>query len=503
VVAAGMLLGDLAHRGSALWPDRTAFIWGGRRRTYGELAERVARLRELLVSGGLRGGDRIALLTVNVPEAIEVAMAASGLGAAVVPLNVRLSATEIAFQVEDSGAACAVVHPDLEELARHGGLLDLPHWMIGPELDARLDAVGTDRRTADVVRPDDDAPVMQLYTSGTTGRPKGCLLTNRGWVVAAANAVQAFGLTGDDRLLGVLPLFHVAGYGAVLGHLAVGGTVVLPTRAETAEPWPLIAEHSLTVAIFPGGTGRALRHPDAAPRSLRLVYGMAGTERPRSLEALRAAGCDYRGVYGSTEAGNFVAVSTIDDELARPGTVGRPLPAFDIELTEATEPGEAGELLIRGASLMAGYAGLPEATAQTLAGGWLHTGDLLRLDQDGYLYFVDRAKDMIKTGGENVYSAEVERVLAAHPRVADVAVIGVPDHRWGQAVKAVVVANGQVDAAELDAHCLRSLGAFKRPRWYELVDAIPRNHSGKILKTALRDAHDPATATCLQERPAR
>ncbi|MGH3390536.1 MAG: class I adenylate-forming enzyme family protein [Actinomadura sp.] len=494
MAAAGMLLGDLAHRGGVLWPGRTAFAWSDRHRTYGELAERVRRMRALLAAAGLRRGDRIALLTVNVPEAIELAMAASGLGAVVVPLNVRLSAAEIAFQVEDSGAVHAVVHPGLDDLARQSGLLELPHWTIGPELDARLSAAPAGGGPAGESRPAEDAPVMQLYTSGTTGRPKGCLLTNRGWVVAAANAVQAFGLTGADRLLGALPLFHVAGYGTALGHLAVGGTVVLPTGAETAEPWPLIAAHAITVAIFPGGTGRALRHPDAATRSLRLVYGMAGTERPRTLAALRATGCDYRGVYGSTEAGNFVTVSTLSDELARPGTVGRPLPAFDVEVTAA------GELLIRGASLMAGYAGLPEATAQALAGGWLHTGDLLRVDEDGYLYFVDRAKDMIKTGGENVYSAEVERVLAAHPKVADVAVIGVPDRRWGQAVKAVVVARGPVEAAELDAHCLRELGAFKRPRWYELVDAIPRNHSGKILKTVLRDAHDPATAERLPER---
>jgi acyl-CoA synthetase (AMP-forming)/AMP-acid ligase II len=495
-----MLLGDLAHRGGVLWPDRTAFAWGGRRRTYGELAERVRRMARVLTAAGVRSGDRIALLTVNVPEAIEAAMAASGLGAVVVPLNVRLSAAELAFQIEDSGAGYAVIHPDLTEPARQSGLLERPHWVIGPSLDEQLDAAAGD---VDPVRgPGEDAPVMQLYTSGTTGRPKGCLLTNRGWVVATANAVQAFGLTGDDRLLGALPLFHVAGYGAALGHLAVGGTVVLPAGAEAAEPWALIAEHAITVAIFPGGTGQALRHPDAAPRSLRLVYGMAGTERPRTLAALSAAGCDYRGVYGSTEAGNFVTVSTLADELARPGTVGRPLPAFDVSVAAPDEPGRAGELLIRGASVMAGYAGLPDATAETLAGGRLHTGDLVRLDEDGYLYFVDRAKDMIKTGGENVYSAEVERVLAAHPHVADVAVIGVPDRRWGQAVKALIVARGAVDVAELDAHCLQNLGAFKRPRWYELVDAIPRNHSGKILKAALRDTHDPATAVRLAERPA-
>ncbi|MGK5555408.1 class I adenylate-forming enzyme family protein, partial [Actinomadura kijaniata] len=344
-----------------------------------------------------------------------------------------------------------------------------------------------------------DAPVIQLYTSGTTGRPKGCLLTNRGWVTATANAVQAFGLTGDDVLLGALPLFHVAGYGAALGHLAVGGTVVLPPDPSPGTLWPLAAEHRATVAIFPAGTGRALRHPAAAPGTLRLVFGMAGTERAATLRSLRDLGIDYRGVYGSTEAGNFVTVSTLADELERPGTVGRPLPPFDLAIDGTDGPGGVGELLLRGAGVMAGYAGLPEATAAALEGGWLRTGDLARLDADGFLHFVDRAKDMIKSGGENVYGAEVERALLRHPGVLDAAVVGVPDRRWGEAVKALVVVHDGVTPADLDAHCRTLLGAFKRPRWYELVQVIPRNHSGKILKRELRAAHDPATAVRLPE----
>ncbi|GAA1574803.1 hypothetical protein GCM10009678_66870 [Actinomadura kijaniata] len=219
-----MLLGDLAHRGATLWPDRTAFAWDGRGRTYRELHERVLRWRRLLAGGGVRHGDRIALLTVNAPEAIEAAFAASLLGAVVVPLNVRLAPDEIRFQVADAAARHAIVHPTLADLARAGGLTELTCWTPGPGLERDLAAApGTD-----APRPAPDAPVIQLYTSGTTGRPKGCLLTNRGWAAATANAVQAFGLTGDDVLLGALPLFHVAGYGAALGHLAVGGTVVLP-----------------------------------------------------------------------------------------------------------------------------------------------------------------------------------------------------------------------------------------------------------------------------------
>ncbi|MCP2342308.1 class I adenylate-forming enzyme family protein [Actinomadura rupiterrae] len=488
-----MLLADLAHRGATLWPERTAITGNGHHRTYRELHERAEAWRRLLAGSGVRAGDRIALLSVNVPDVLEAAFGASLIGAAVVPLNVRLSAEEIRFQVRDAGARHAVVHPALEPLARSAGLHALTCWTIGPETETALSRAPA----SDLPRPDPDAPVMQLYTSGTTGRPKGCLLSNRAWVVASSNVVQALGLTGDDRLLGALPLFHVAGYGAALAQLAVGGTVVLPPGAAPEQVWPVIAEHGVTVAIFPTGTGRALRHEAAAPATLRLLFGIAATERPRTLEALRELGIDYRGIYGSTEAGNFVSISTLADELARPGTVGRPLPPFDISVD--APPGEVGELLVRGATLMSGYAGLPEATAEALRGGWLHTGDLLRLDVDGYLYFVDRAKDMVKSGGENVYSAEVERVLAGHPAVLDVAVVGVPDRRWGEAVKALVVARGELTPAELDAHCRGRLGGFKRPRWYELVEAIPRNHSGKILKRELRAAHDPAKAVRISE----
>jgi len=488
-----MLLGDLAHRGGALWPARTAFVWDGRRRTYGELARRADGLSAVFAAAGVRAGSRIALLTVNTPEAIETAFAASRLGACVVPLNVRLAPPEIRFQAEDAGAAYAVVHPALEPLARASGLLGLSHWMIGEELETRLDArLGAG---VEAPRPADDSPIIQLYTSGTTGRPKGCLLTNRGWVAATANAVHGLGVTAEDRLLAALPLFHVAGYGAALAHLAVGATVVIPSGAGLDETWALAAEHDVTVAIFPSGTRRALRHPSARP--VFGMVGMAATERAETLRALAEMGTDYRGVYGSTEAGNFVTISTGAGELARPGTIGWPLPAFDVAIE--APPGEAGELLLRGPSLMAGYANLPGATAETLRGGLLHTGDLVRRDDDGHLYFVDRAKDMVKSGGENVYSAEVERVLREHPAVGDAAVIGVPDRRWGEAVKALVVVREPVGADELDAYCRGRLGAFKCPRWYEFAEAIPRNHSGKILKRDLRAAHDPAVAVRLPE----
>jgi acyl-CoA synthetase (AMP-forming)/AMP-acid ligase II len=498
-------VGEILTVNAQLHPGRVAVKDLRRSLTNAQLEERANRLANAFAGLGLGKGDRVAIYAYNRLEWMEIYAACAKSGVIAVPVNFRLSGPEVRAIVEDCGAAVLLVDAALVDVVasqratlplRPSGYVQIGGERLQPGFRDYEDLLsfGSPRRPRTRVSPEDTWTLM--YTSGTTGRPKGCLLTNRGWVAASAYAAHGLGVTGEDRLLAALPLFHVAGYGAALAHLATGGTVVFPAGAGADEAWSLVAEHGVTVAIFPAGTRRALRPPAARP--VRLVYGMAGTERADTLRLLAELGCDYRGVYGSTEAGNFVTVSTLADELARPGTIGRPLPAFDVEI--AAPPGEPGELLVRGPSMMSGYAGLPEATAEALRGGLLHTGDLVRRDDDGYLYFVDRAKDMIKTGGENVYSAEVERVLLAHPAVGDAAVVGVPDRRWGEAVKALVVTRAPVTAEELDEHCRARLGGFKRPRWYEFAAAIPRNHSGKVRKRDLRAAHDPANAVRLQER---
>jgi acyl-CoA synthetase (AMP-forming)/AMP-acid ligase II len=500
-----MLLGDLAHRGATLFGDRPAFRARGETRSFGDVAARVDRLTSLLAGAGVGAGTRIATLSGNDPEIVEAVLAASRLGAVVVPLNVRLLAAELAFQIEDSGTSHALVHPLLEPLARAAGLLERTSWTIGPELDAALEGA----RAVAVPRASPEAAVVQLYTSGTTGRPKGCLLSQAGWLASNANLAHGLGISTDDRLLAGMPLFHVAGLGLVLTHFTLGALSVMPGAMDPATVWGAVRTDRATTIPAPGvGALLADASREGVDAScVRTVLGAAGSE-PAALELLAESlpGATWRGIYGSTEAGNVVTLSTHAEEIERPGTLGRPLFGFDVavrdEASDEVAPGAVGELCLRGPSTMVGYAGLAGETATALRDGWLHTGDLVRLDDDGYLFFVDRSKDMIKTGGENVYSVEVEQVLLAHPAVVDVAVVGVPDRRWGEAVKAVVVPapGATFDPAGLDAWCLDRIGAYKRPRWYEPAESIPRSPLGKVLKADLRAAHDPTRARRLPER---
>ena len=501
------LLSDLAHRGARIWPGRPAFSARGTTRTFADVDDRVRRFTNLLDGAGLGPGSRIATLSGNDPEVLETAMAAARLGAVVVPINVRLAPDEVRFQLDDAGVTHAVVMPELEALAQASGMLSRTAWVIGDDLDGAL--AGVDGSPPDVERPHDGVPVIQLYTSGTTGRPKGCLLGQRGWLASNANLAHGLDVRSDDALLAGMPLFHVAGFGLALTHFTMGAHCVMPAGMDAGVVWDAVARHRVTT-IPSIGLQALCEHPRreaSDPSCVRKVLGGAGMERVHAFDALEEALPHVRwcGIYGSTEAGNVVSMSCAEEEREYPGTVGRALFGFDVAARDDGEEvptGEVGELCLRGPSTMLGYWNLPEETALTLRDGWLHTGDLVRIDRDGYLYFVDRSKDMIKPGGENVYSVEVEAVLRRHPAVADVAVVGVPDARWGEAVKAVVVAapGCTVTPAELDEVCLAQMGAFKRPRWYEFVEVIPRSPLGKVLKRDLRQAHDPQRAVRLPER---
>lgn len=293
--------------------------------------------------------------------------------------------------------------------------------------------------------------------------------------------------------------------------LSVGGRVVFESAGSLDASWDLISRHGITIGTFvAGGPVTAARHPMSAThgKSLRILTGQGGKFTVAEHEEMGALlpHAEYAGIYGSTEAGNFVTVSTRAEETARPGTIGKPLIGFRAAVVGPDDrlllPGEAGELALRGTSVMSEYWHQPEATAETLRNGWLHTGDVMRMDDDGYLYMLDRLKDMVKPGGENVYCIEVEQVLRLHPAVTDCAVIGVPDDRWGEGVKAVIVAPGGVDVAALDAWCLDRLAAYKRPRWYQLVDALPAN-GAKVDKKRLRADHDPRQSVRLPERDRR
>lgn len=506
MVSTELVVADLIGRQARRSPDRIAIHDAVGAVTYQELNRRTDGLAAGFARSGVVAGDRITLLAANSTQYLQVLLACSRIGATLVPINVRLIATEVRYQVDNANSRFAVVEPELVGLARDAGLFERTVWQTGGELNelAEQHARGTAAS-----RPDAHSTLTQLYTSGTTGRPKGCLLSQSSWLAAVSNQIMGLGFRDGDVVTIANPLFHVSGLGQALTAFAVGGTVVLPVSPSAEDIWASCREHGVTVAAFPAGLATALGHPRAAESGdgLRMILGGAGMEKVDTLHLLSKIlpGAEFGGVYGSTEAGGYATRSTLDDEAGRPGTVGRPLPLTDAVLLDAegaqVEAGAVGELALRGASTMAGYWNLPAETAEATRDGWLRTGDLMRADEEGYLYFVGRSKEMVKPGGENVYTIEVEQALLTHPGVSEVAVIGVPDERWGEAVKAVVVANGSVDSQELDAWCLERLAPYKRPRWYEFREnALPRTAMGKVPKAELRAGHDPKTSIRLGER---
>ena len=498
---ADFLLADLPAKGARHWPGQAAFIQDGRVTTYAEFDDRVGRVAALLAAGDAGNGSRVGIVASNCAAFYELFFACARIGAVMVPINFRLSPREVEYQVADAGMTHAFIAPGYAELAERSGLSKLTTWELGAAYEAALARTGA---AAARLAVNGQTPLVQMYTSGTTGFAKGCLHSHAGWLASAVNLALGQRLAPRSVVYATPPLFHAFGFGLGLSHLVMGGTLVIADFGTNESYWAAVDQYQVNTAAFPRGLP-----PDQQDRPyLRTVFGQSGGLRPEMGQYLQHVlpRADYCGVYGQTEATNIVLVSNTAEETAHPGTLGQPLPGVDAMIIRPdgsrTEPGETGELVLRGAQLSLGYWNNPQATADLFAGGWLHTGDLARADAEGLVYFVDRAKDMIKSGGENVYSAEVERVLLAHPGVADATVVGVPDPRWTEAVKAVVVLRdgAQVSAADIDAFCLENIAAYKRPRWYEFTDRLPRNALGKVLKPSLRAGHDPAVSTRIEER---
>jgi acyl-CoA synthetase (AMP-forming)/AMP-acid ligase II len=360
---------------------------------------------------------------------------------------------------------------------------------------------------AEPYEPDPDDAFLQLYTSGTTGFPKGAMLTHRGMDAHGAMVAETFELTGESSSMVPMPLFHVGGSSWALAGIRAGARTVV---VREAVPGPLLDEFERErishAFVVPAVLGFLLQVPDVAERDyshLRaLLYGGSAMPLPLLRKCLATFPVDFWQVYGMTEMCGVVTVlppADHHDETHTERLVSAGVPVDGVELRisspltgDELPPGEVGEVWVRSAQRMKGYWQLPQASAEAVAGdGWLRTGDAGHLDADGYLFIQDRVKDMIITGGENVYPAEVERVLAEHPAVADVAVIGVPDERWGESIKAVIVAEAGSEPAEdeLIAYCRERLAGFKCPKSVDLVAELPRNPTGKVLKRTLREPY--------------
>ncbi|HVH06841.1 MAG TPA: long-chain fatty acid--CoA ligase [Myxococcota bacterium] len=475
----------------------------GRRIRFAELDQRANRAANAFAARGVRPGDRVALLLMNGVEYLESFFGLAKLGAVVVPLNWRLVPDELAFILRDSGASVLVHDAEFDAaVAALGGQETALRetWRVGgrrpgaEDYDALRDAASPAAPPCPA-GPDDLLFIM--YTSGTTGLPKGVMHTH-GTMAAASRTVN---LTSDmrygDRYLQMLPLFHVGALTPAIASIHRGVTLVMLRAFDPARIFPLIAEERVTTGLavpamlnFMLAAGDPAKHDHSA---LRWMMSGAAPVPPALIERYAAHGIEIHQVYGLTESGGPACLISPDEALAKIGSTG---PAFfhtDVRVVDErgadVAPGEIGEVIIRGAHVMVGYWNRPEATAETLRDGWLWSGDLATVDKEGCVYIQDRKKDMIITGGENVYPAEVEAVLARHPDVLECAVIGVPSERWGESGAAVVVAKAgaSLGAEEILRFCDGKLARYKLPRAVHFVDEIPRNPTGKVLKRVLRE----------------
>jgi acyl-CoA synthetase (AMP-forming)/AMP-acid ligase II len=456
----------------------------------------------------VRPGDRVAVLTKGRDDFFVLWFGAMKARACLTPVNWRLAPPEIAFILKDAGASLLVCGetfagmmasfigdcPAITEVVQfepgHADWPDFRGWIGGyPADDPNLEGA-----------PDDD--VIQLYTSGTTGLPKGVQLTDANYAAVFASAVEQWArFDAGDSVLVAMPLFHVAGANMGILGLLQGARCVVMREADPGAILALIQEHRVRQAfLVPALINMILQHPTLEGADLdcleKVYYGASPISEAVLRQAKARFGASFTQLYGLTEtvgAGTYLPPEAHEGERLR--SCGLASPGVEVRVTverRACATLEVGEIEIRSPAVMKGYWNRPEATAEAIdADGWFRSGDAGYFDADGYLYIHDRVKDMIVTGGENVYPAEVENALFSHPAVADAAVIGVPDERWGEAVKAVVVlrAGAAADPAALIAHCRTLIAAYKAPKSVDFVAVLPRNPSGKVLRRELREPY--------------
>jgi fatty-acyl-CoA synthase len=501
----GMTMSDQLARHAHKIPDTVALRFEGNGRTYAELDERVTRLARALQQRGVGTGDRLAVLALNGMEAWEAYLAGVRLGAIVVPVNFRLVADEVAYVLADSGATALVVDAALAGVAtkaREQAPDVATVLVIGEEFEAALAAAGTEPLDVDV---DEDDPAFVMYTSGTTGRPKGAVLTHHNLLMHVFSQVTHLGWHPEDRVAAPgAPLFHIAGLAGGLPPLLVGGTnVIMKSGAfDPVQTLDMIEREKISsIFLVPAMWAAVVAVPGIADRDLSSLRRISWGAAPASTTLLRTLidtfpQAEVVTAFGQTECSPVTCFLRGEDSIRKIGSVGTPMLNVEVRVVDEAmndvPRGEVGEIVYRSPMVMKEYWNKPDETSIAFEGGWFHSGDLVRQDDDGYYFVVDRLKDMIISGGENIYCAEVEDVLAAHPKVAEVALIGVPDTKYGEAPLAVVAPRDAADppsAEELAAWCREKLARYKNPREYSIVGALPRNPSGKVLKTALRQEH--------------
>jgi acyl-CoA synthetase (AMP-forming)/AMP-acid ligase II len=507
-------IGNLLTQRARLNPNAEAFVDGQTRErlSFRDLDRRANRAANLFLAQGFVAGERIALMARNSAEFVEIYFALAKIGVVCVPLNWRLAAEELQFIVEDSGSVGLVYAADFKETAtrlkgaNHKGGVRVwfeiapsgTETVSVPESDV-LDYVSlrdAARESEPPLANGGEDILFIMYTSGTTGNPKGVIHSHESCFWAVLTFAATHDLRPGDRYLAALPMFHVGALTPIAVNVYTGATSVVMREFDPDLAWELIEKERVTTALLVPAILNFMLHVQKEKStnysSLRWIQAGAAPVPVRLIKAYEALGIEIDQIYGLTESGGPACLIDAENALRKVGSTGKAF--FHTEVKIAREdgsrcqPGEHGEVWIRGRHIMKGYWNQPESTREALQDGWLRTGDGAMEDEDGYIYMQDRIKDMIISGGENIYPAEIENILAGHPEIVEVAVIGQPSDTWGESPFAVVVPkSGRLSAADVIAHCDGKLARYKRICGVGFVDSLPRNPSGKILKRVLRE----------------
>ncbi len=502
-------LGEIFTRNAKLYPNK-GLIYGDRKVTYPEMNLRVNRLVSTMAAKGIGKGDRVAILSKNCPEYVEAYGLAEKGGIVLVPLNWRLVARELKFMLADSGAKAIIVGQEYVSIINtiRNELPDLQFYLSlespanGYEFYEDVLARGSAAEPVVELEPDDVAYI--IYSSGTTGLPKGIMLTHGGQLDCAVHQLAEYRSAEHDVFLAIMPLFHSGGKANALSHLYRGCQMVIMPEFDARKALEIIQREKVSVtSMVPSMIVFLLDHPDFKKYDISSLQTIFYVGSPMPLSMLKRAIQEFGPVfcqgYGLTESGPLTTFFSKNDHVIegeyvrRLNSCGKPAMGCDIRVVNDNDqdvlPGEVGQIIIKNRRLMKGYLNQPEKTAATIRNGWLYSGDMATIDEDGFIYIVDRKADLIISGGENIYPREIEEVLYNHPAVLEAAVIGVPDDKWGEAVKAYIALKQGATPSESDLieFCKQNLASFKKPKSIEFWNELPKNASGKIVKTVLRD----------------
>lgn len=506
-------LGDLLSRSARKFPNKTAVVFKNERLTYKQVNERANAIADSLVKRGIQKGDRISFLADNTIEYIEMYFGPAKAGAIFAPINTTMVAHEMEYVLNYLQPKVLIFQPRFIDMIESiKSRLSIQSYVVmgsgisGLEGYERLIQEGSEKEPA--VELDGEDIALIIFTGGTTGMPRGAMHAHRGLVFNAYAMALDFMQTYDDVEIQMTPMYHTAMASQTYSSTLMGNTHVIMAEFEPIEVLEAIAKEKVTIGFMvPTIINALLQVPDLEKYDLsslrRILYG--GAPMPMKLleKALKTLGCGFTQLYGLTEGGPLVATLPPEDHITRgpaelvkrSAASGRAIVNYEIRVVDDQDRdvpiGKVGEIIGKSVSMTRGYWDQPEENEALLKKGWLHTGDLARMDEDGYIYVVERKKDMIISGGKNIYSPEVEEVLYRHPAVLEATVFGVPDDYWGEAVKACVVLKSgeELTEAELIQFCKENLASYKKPKSVDFMEELPKSAAGKILKRILRDKY--------------